>query len=67
MISSHLEDSNKTNDCKTIHNHNGKLVVANDTNAGNNTLRPRTFYALYILAKMITVMVTLEFSILRLP
>ena len=46
--SSHLEDPNETNDWNTTNNHEGELFIADDTNAGNNTLRPRTFYTLYI-------------------
>ena len=45
---SHLEDPNKTNDWRTTNNHKGELVMAYDTNVGSNTLRPKTFYALYI-------------------
>ena len=48
QLSSDLEDSNKTDDWKSTNSHKGELVIAYDTNAGNNTLRPRTFYALYI-------------------
>ena len=43
-----LEDQNWTNDWKTTNNHEGKLVIAYNTNAGNNTLYPRTLYTLYI-------------------
>ena len=43
-----LEDPKETYDWKTINNHEGELVMAYNTNARNNTLYPRTFYALYI-------------------
>ena len=48
QLSSHLEDPNKANDWKSINSHKGELVIAYNTHAGNNTLRPRIFYALYI-------------------
>ena len=48
QLSSHLEDPNKANDWKSTNSHEGELVIAYNTNAGNNTLRPRIFYALYI-------------------
>ena len=35
-------------DCKTTNNHEGKPVMACDTNTENNTLYPRTFYVLFI-------------------
>ena len=44
----YLEDRNKTYDWKTKNNHEDELVMAYDTNAGSNTLYPRTLYALYI-------------------
>ena len=47
-LSSHLEDPNEANDWKPTNNHKGELVVAYNTNAGNNTLRSRAFYVLYI-------------------
>ena len=47
-MSSHLEDLNETNDWKTINNREGELVMAYNTNDGNNKIHPRTFYALYI-------------------
>ena len=43
-----LEDPNETNDWKTTDNYQGELFMDYDTNTGNNTLRPRTFYVLYI-------------------
>ena len=48
QLNSHLEDSNETNDWKTTNNHEGELVMAYNINAGNNALRLRTFYVLYI-------------------
>ena len=42
--SSHLEDPNKTNDWITTKNHESELVVAYNTNAGNNELHLKTFY-----------------------
>ena len=47
-LKSHLEDPNKTNDWNTTNSHEGELVMAYNNNNGNNTLRPRTFYVLYI-------------------
>ena len=46
--SSHLEDPNQTNDCKTVTNHEGDLVMAHNTNAERSTLYLETFYTLYI-------------------
>ena len=43
-----LEVLNDTNDCRTIDNYEGELVMAYDNNVGKYTLHPRTFYALYI-------------------
>ena len=47
-LRSHLEDLNKPNDWKTKNSHEGELVMAYNNYNGNNTLRPRTFYALHI-------------------
>ena len=43
-----LEVPNESYDWKTTNNHEGELVMAYNNNTGNNTLYPRTFYALYI-------------------
>ena len=48
QLSSHLEDPNKGNDWKSTNSHKGELVIAYDTNTGNNTLHLRIFYVLYI-------------------
>ena len=48
QLSSRLEDPNKANDWKSTNSHEGELVIAYDTNAGNNTLCTRIFYAFYI-------------------
>ena len=47
-MSSNLEDLNETDDWNSTNSHKGELVIAYNTNTGNNTLRPRIFYALYI-------------------
>ena len=47
-MSSDLEDRNEANDWKNTNSHEGELVIAYDTNAGNNRLRPRIFYELYM-------------------
>ena len=44
----HLEDQNKTNDWKITNNHEGKIVIAYNTNTANNTLHSRTLYVIYI-------------------
>ena len=44
--SPHLEDLNKTYNCKTTNNHEGELVMAYGSNAGSNTLCPRTSYVI---------------------
>ena len=46
--SSQLKDQNETNDLKTTNKYEGGLVMTYDNIARNNTLHPRTFYALYI-------------------
>ena len=46
--SSHLEDSNGTNDRKTTNNQESDLVMARNTNVENSTFYPRTFYVSYI-------------------
>ena len=48
QLSSDLEDPNEANDWKSTNSHKNELVIAYDTKAENNTLRPRVFYALYI-------------------
>ena len=49
LQSSHqLEDQNENNDLKTTNKYEGGLVMAYKNNVKNNTLNPRTFYALYI-------------------
>ena len=47
-MSSDLGDPNEADDRKSTNSHKGDLVIAYNTKAGNNTLRPRVFYALYI-------------------
>ena len=47
-MSSDLEDQNEADDWKSTNSHEGELVIAFGTNSGNNALRPRIFYALYI-------------------
>ena len=42
------EDSNKFNDWKSTNSHKAELVIACNNKAGNNTLHPKVFYALYI-------------------
>ena len=46
--SAKLEDPKETYDWKTTNNHEGVPVMAYNTNAKNNILHPRTFYAWYI-------------------
>ena len=48
QLSSDLEYLNEANDWKSTNSHKIELVIAYDTKAGNNTLRPRLFYTLYI-------------------
>ena len=48
QLSSNLEDPNEADDWKSTNNQKGELVIAYNTKAGNNTLRPRVFYTLYI-------------------
>ena len=79
QLSSHLEDLNETNDWKTTNIHEGELVVAYNTNAGNNTLRPKTFYALYIVLndnsngnlifKLSTkyILITIKYQLIHIP
>ena len=43
-----LEDQNKADDWKSTKTHKSELVIAYDTNTGNNALRPRILYTLYI-------------------
>ena len=38
-----LEESYRTNDWKSTNSHKGELVIAYDTNAGNNTLYQKKF------------------------
>ena len=48
QLSSDLEDPNEANEWNSTNSHESELVIAYNTNAINNTLRPRLFYALYI-------------------
>ena len=48
QLSSDLEDPNQADGWKSTNSEKGELVIAYDTNTGNNTLRPRIFYELYI-------------------
>ena len=43
-----LEDLYKTNDWKSTNSHKRELFIAYDNKVGNNALRQRVFYALYI-------------------
>ena len=45
---SDLEDLNEADDWKSTNIHKGELVIAYNNNAGNNSLRPRIFYVLYV-------------------
>ena len=47
-MSSDLEDSNEADDWKSTNSNKGELVIAYNNKAGNNTLHPRVFDALYI-------------------
>ena len=47
-MSSDLEDPNEADNWKSTNSHKGELVIVYNTKAGNNTLRPRVLYALYI-------------------
>ena len=48
QLSSNLEDPNEADDWKSTNSHKGKLVIAYNTKAENNTLHQKVFYALYI-------------------
>ena len=48
QLSSDLEDPNGADDWKSTNSHKRELDIAYNTEAGNNVLRPRVFYALYI-------------------
>ena len=48
QLSSNLENLNEADGQKNTNSHKGELVIAYNTNAGNNVLRPRKFYLLYI-------------------
>ena len=48
QLNSDLKDPNEADDWKSTNSHKGELVIAYDTKAGNNALRPRIFYALYV-------------------
>ena len=43
-----LEDPYRTDDWKSTNSHKSELVIAYNNKAGNNTLHPKVFYALYI-------------------
>ena len=48
QLSYDLEDLNEANEWKSTNSHEDELVIAYNTNAVNNTLRPKIVYALYI-------------------
>ena len=45
---SDLEDQNEAINWKSTNGHEGELVIVYDNKVGDKTLRPRTFYVLYI-------------------